>query len=228
MILRRAALGSVLAGVALRAAAGCTAFDGLTFTADAGADALATTPPEAGADATASVPGSYPEAVLADRPVAYWRFEDGAGAVARDETGGDDCEYIGAIERVPSVVKALGAAIALPGQTGAHVLCRDAPFDRPGTQHFSLEAWIRPRTIDSVYRKVFSKDVDDPRAGYNLSVVAPGLVRAERFAGGVELCGVTASITAGTWAHVVVTYDGAVVSGSGVAEQSSRWSVPST
>jgi hypothetical protein len=195
----------------------CTVFDALSFTPDGGAEASAPVDDaggnggaDTGPDGGDAPPANrYASAVLEDAPLAYYRFEDRA-TVASDSSGrGHDCEYVGVIGREPASASAsLGAAIHLPGNVASHVLCSDDPFDFTGSVSLSLEAWVRPRVIDSIYRRIVSKDVKDPRAGYSLSVVQPDLVRAERYAGGAEVCGVTAPIARDTWTHVVATFDG--------------------
>lgn len=179
----------------------CTVFDDLTYTPDAGG---AGTP-----DAE-----TYAKAVLADGPIAFWRFEDGTSAVVRDSSGrANDCEYVGGVGRGrPSANSVLGTAIDLDGTTKAYALCHDVPFDFAATAPFTVEAWIHPRTADSVYRKVFSKDDSDgPRSGWNLSVVSPNNVRFERFSADKEICGIRATIRTNAWSHLVGVFDGSTI-----------------
>jgi hypothetical protein len=187
--------------------AACTVFNGLTYTpaTDAGG---------AGDGGGAQEAGTYASAVLADAPLAYWRFEDGTSTTARDATGhGNDCEYVGAGKRgVPSASAGLGSAVDLDGKPGSYLLCGDAPFDFAGAQAFSLEAWIRPRVADDIYRKVLSKDkTTGPRDGYNLSVTQPGVVRVERYVNGVRSCSDVVAVVLDAWVHVVTSFDGKVL-----------------
>jgi hypothetical protein len=40
-------------------------------------------------------PAAYREAVMADGPIGYWRLDEPAGTLARDETGQWDGTYVG-------------------------------------------------------------------------------------------------------------------------------------
>jgi hypothetical protein len=91
-------------GLATLATAGCsllTSLDGLGGSADAGDAAAEATAddsgPEGSADAAADADAAtnpYAAAVLADNPVAYYRFEETSGTVAHDSSGhGLDATY---------------------------------------------------------------------------------------------------------------------------------------
>lgn len=120
-------------------ASGCSlvSLDGLT--GDAG-------PPDApsgGPDAEAGPARGYAAQVLADAPVAYWRFDEASGKTAVDSSGhGNDATYEGGIT--------LGAPGALAGDddtaatfdgTSGFVTAGDL-FAFSGQSAFSLEAWV--------------------------------------------------------------------------------------
>ena len=54
-------------------------------------------PGVSGAEGQVPDPGLYPDAVLADEPTAFWRFEEGAGTVASDSVGAIDATLNGAV-----------------------------------------------------------------------------------------------------------------------------------
>ena len=95
--------------------------------------------PDGGGCADAS--RSYRDAVMCDRPAAYWRFGEAAGSVAADEMGQHAGAYLGGV--------ALGVpgAIAGDGNTAAHFdgatgyVSFGNVFGFEGSP-FSVEAWV--------------------------------------------------------------------------------------
>jgi len=90
----------------------------------------------------------YAFAVLDDRPVAYWRFEEEAGVVAMDASGQNrhgrylDGPVVG--DSVGTV--ATGRAVSLESQTDG-VLIEYAPWtDMPS---LTVEAWVRASQVSS-------------------------------------------------------------------------------
>jgi hypothetical protein len=127
---------------------------------------LADAPPEASvgldarADANADSAGgdggmSYPERVIADAPLAYWRLGEKTGAIAKDEMG----RYSGVIKGSvfvdrPGVVTG-NAAMRFDGSSG-YIDFGDV-LDFAGRAPFSIEAWVLPEAIDSASRTFVSK-----------------------------------------------------------------------
>jgi hypothetical protein len=114
-----------------------------------GAAALRSNP----APAKRSAP-SYRQVVLADKPVAYWRLGEKAGAtVAKDETGKHPAQYHGQPTfGQPSPIQAKPAtAVALDGKS--YVEVPDSPdFSQPttgsGKAGLTVEVWMRPDKLD--------------------------------------------------------------------------------
>jgi hypothetical protein len=98
---------------------------------------------------------SYPERVLADAPLAYWRLGETSGTVARDQTG----RYAGVISAgvLLNQVGAIGgnAAMHFDGLE-SHIDFGDV-LDFPNRAPFSVEAWVLPDVIDIQFRAVVSK-----------------------------------------------------------------------
>jgi hypothetical protein len=200
---------------------------------DAGADV---TKPDAPADAPTDAPPDAPSsvyraAVLADAPLAYWRLGEKSGTVAHDETGhGYDGTYTGTYT--------LGAAGALAGDPDTAVTLDGVTgqvdvgdnFDFAGQVPFSFEAWVKPAVIDSVYRHVVTKmafnGFGNPQVGtYVILQQGNTILGFERWQdAATELTVETSSYpAAGSWAHVVATYNGSVgeLYVNGVAVQAS-------
>lgn len=128
--------GSSLVALVLVAGLGCQIVAGLDqplIAADASADAVGE--------------AAYPAAVLADKPIVYYRLDEASGAVARDRSGnGIDGTFVGAV--------VLGAAGALKndgntavelGGTNATLSIPNA-FDFAGGASYAFELWILPNT----------------------------------------------------------------------------------
>ena len=79
---------------------------------------------------------------------------------------------------------------------------------------FSLEAWILPSTLNTEYRGVLSNQSDDDagRDGYLIYIQADAGLGPERWSNGMSNpIASPASVRQATWAHVVGSYDGALL-----------------
>jgi hypothetical protein len=176
-------------------------------------DAPVDAPIDAPPDAPTSV---YRAAVLADAPLAYWRLGEKSGTVAHDETGhGYDGTYTGTytLGAAGALAGDPDTAVTLDGVTGEVDVGNN--FDFAGQVPFSFEAWVKPAVIDSVYRHVVTKMAFDvlgnPQVGtYVILQQGNTILGFERWQdAATELTVETSSFpTAGSWAHVVATYDG--------------------
>jgi hypothetical protein len=97
---------------------------------------------------------SYPQVVMADKPVAYWRLGEKVGAtVAKDEMGKHHGQYHGRPtfgERSP-IKSDPATAVALDGKS--YVEVPDSPdFSQPttgsGKAGLTVEVWMRPDKLD--------------------------------------------------------------------------------
>lgn len=187
-------------------------------------------------------PGApYRAAIISDQPSAYWRLGEAPGAtVAEDEK-----------HRLPGAYEG-GPTLGIAHQLGPDKHCHGsdddtaADFDGLVTQPlgqwidvadgdalafagraaFSLEAWIRPHNLNTVTRRVFSKE--GPDGGYLVGVRSDGLFFS-RYANGLWST-LQADITTTDWMHVLATYDGTTmrlyVNGALVAERASALELP--
>lgn len=178
--------------------------DGGSIAAEAGpADTGA--PVADGGSGDAGPPQSaYREAVLADKPVAYWPMGDESGSlVAKDIVGGKNATLTGnATFGVPGVA---GTAISIDDRS-AYLEVGDV-FDFPGKQPFTIEVWGLP-TVDDTYTNIGAKRANG--SGWVLYFRNTGTVQFEQYwpnsSGRVGFSEQSRTFT--TPAHVVVTYDG--------------------
>jgi glucose/arabinose dehydrogenase/PKD repeat protein len=138
-------------------------------------------------------------------PVAAYSFDEGAGSSVGDASGGGNVGSIGSATW--SSAGKYGGALSFNG-AGARVTVPDAPSLRLSTG-MTLEAWVFPTTVSSVWRDVIYKANDD----YYLEATSSS---GRPVAGGVfggtygEAYG-AANLTANTWTHLAATYDGATL-----------------
>jgi len=97
---------------------------------------------------------SYPAAVLADNPIAYYRATETAGAIAVDSIGGaNDGTYLGSPNLLapgprPPAFLGLEAANSATGFNGSSQAI-NTPVSMSGLAAFTLEAWVRPTVAQS-------------------------------------------------------------------------------
>jgi hypothetical protein len=204
-------LGAALLVAAVLAVPGCSliSLDGLT--GEVG-------PPEAGAEEDGGEggmpPTGYPEVVLEDGPVAYWRLDEPAGSsIAHDSSGNkNDAAYVGSVTLgAPGAIAGESDTAArfdgLTGYVNAH---NSFPF--AGNAPFSLEAWVLASS-SSAYAGVISKDDETggpPSEGF-LVFVSPdaGDFGFQRLDGDNASTAIsTASASTTSFIHVVATFDG--------------------
>ena len=154
--------------------------------------------------AAATAP-SYHATVLADSPAAYWRFEH--PSPIPDETGhGIDGTSSGLLHA--GALLGRGSQFSLQFDGSAKVSYGDA-LDFPGASPFTLEAWVRPTTLDGTARRIFSKE-SGAGDGYLLFVNNSSFGFQRRAGGTIDSLastGLTPQVDH-TY-YVVATYDGA-------------------
>jgi hypothetical protein len=182
--------------------------------------ALAAPAVSAAHDKPPQAPGQgapYRAAVLGDQPLAYWRLDEGPGAiVAEDQRHALPGSYRGSPllgiahplgKEADNTSADLDGLVTRPFGDWIQVMDgNDAAF--PGREPFTLEAWVHPHNLNPVTRRVFSKE--GPDGGWLLGVRNDGLVFS-RYAYG-RWSTLRTSVDATRWTYVVATYDGAVMS----------------
>ncbi len=195
------ASGNVI-GLACLACSGCsllTSFDGFGGNAPDAADS----PVDGGA--------SYPSAVLADNPIAYWRLGEKMSLKAHDQTShGNDGTY--AMTCTLGVVGALqndtNTAVDFDGASST-VEIPAANLDFTGLTPFTVEGWVKVALLGTAFQHVINHESQAaPREGYALLIGFDNHLEFERFVDdqGITLTGPVAQ--AETWTYVVGTYDG--------------------
>lgn len=223
----------------LLAGAGCSliysldGFSGSGPVADAGQDGPLASPDagdaapdarDAAVDAGASL---YAQAVLADTPAAYYRFEETTLGPALDSSGnGHNATYVGGVVlgATGALAKETSHAVRLDGTT-AFVRVGDLFHFEP-RKPMSLETWAKPDLVDNEYRGIITNEPDrapNRREGYLLWNHATDGLGFERFRDGGVTGGTSPALPVGTYSHLVVTYDGTTVRGYVNAQELSRF-----
>jgi PKD repeat protein len=138
--------------------------------------------------------------------VASYGFNAGSGSVVSDSSGsGNNGTISGATW---TTAGKYGGALVFNG-TSARVTVPDAASLRL-TTGMTLEAWVNPTTVSSAWRDVIYKGNDN----YYLEATSD---RTSRPVGGGTIGGATgeatgtSALTANTWTHLAVTYNGATL-----------------
>ncbi len=139
--------------------------------------------------------------------VAAYGFDEGAGSVASDASGrGND-----GLVQGPQWVSAgrHGGALSFDGD-GDWVSVPDAA-SLDLTSGMTLEAWVRPSALDTVWRTVLFKE----RVG-NLSYGLyanrdTGVPDAQVFVGNAREADAAGGLRIGEWAHLAATFDGSLL-----------------
>jgi hypothetical protein len=158
--------------------------------------------------ATATTPSAlaYRDVVMADTPIAYWRFGEASGSTAASETGIGAGNYNGGfvLGRPGALVGDPNTSLALNGSTGYVSVPHSSPLDFGDT--FSFEAWIKRSTLGADQRLFFK--------GTGSAVVQLNTSNRIRFAksgaGDIAYSNVTLTDTS-KWHHLVVTKNGSAV-----------------
>lgn len=125
----------------------------------------------------------YSAAVLDDAPIAYWRFGERTGTVARDEMGNYPGAYRGTCQLAVAGIGGGDTAVRFDGSS-----CRAEFGDvlaLAGSVPYAIELWANPDLIDTSVRWLVSRDTTTggPSTGYHLAF-HDGELWFERFADG--------------------------------------------
>ncbi len=202
MSVKRALAFTIGSLAALTACSIVTSLDKLTGSADASIDANAK---DSGVDAGGS---RYRAAVMADRPVGYWRLGDPSAAVAVDEIQKHDGIY-GKVDG--------GFAFGVPGALagdpngavrffGAAEIVVGNAFGFPNAAPFSIEMWVNadPLGDGGFYERIVSNEA--PKEGYHVELGPPGKIGIVLH-GADASTGVVATLSFGSFVHVVCVRD---------------------
>jgi hypothetical protein len=157
-----------------------------------------------GASATATVTVN----VLSDRAaflVAAYSFNKVIGTTVSDDSGHGNTGSIGSA--AGTTYGMFGGALVFNG-TSAMVTIPDVSSLRLTTD-MTLEAWVRPSTVTAAWRDVIYKGNDN----YYLAATSNQTVPAGegKFGTNAVVTYGTTALVANVWAHLAVTYDGAIL-----------------
>ncbi len=135
--------------------------------------------------------------------VAAYGFDEGSGAIVADASGNGNG---GTIDGATWTVGRFGAALDFNG-TNARVTVNDASSLHLTTA-MTLEAWVKPSTVDNVWQDVIYKGNDnyylEATSTHSGNSIGGGQFGAGESYG--EAIG-TGALAASTWSHLAVTYD---------------------
>jgi hypothetical protein len=167
--------------------------------------------------AASTFPRCYSDAVIADGPASYWRLDETSGTSAADSAGSQTGTYRNGV-----TLGQTGAMSAAANKAAGFDAVDDDVqvgdvYDYAGTASFSVEFWMkRTATNDTLWRPVIVKE--DPGADWSSRQgwamwLAPNSnkVSMERWNGAASSGISTSTINAGSWYHIVATYDGSTI-----------------
>src|SRR4051794_35949703 len=135
--------------------------------------------------------------------VAYYRFDEGSGTVARDSSGNSND---GTISNATWVTGKLGKALSFNGRN-SWVTVPDAPsLDLTGGM--TIEAWVNPATTGGSWRTVAVKEQPSQLA-YALYAYGAGPgPSAHAYTTTDRYATTPSTLPKSTWTHLAGTYDG--------------------
>jgi uncharacterized repeat protein (TIGR03803 family) len=160
-------------------------------------------------DVAGNVTTSAPITVkIANAPVADYRFNEGSGTAVLDASGyNNNGVMTGGVTRVTDATR--GQVLSFNGSNGMVSIADAASLDL--TTGMTLEAWVRPTSVDG-WRTVVLKEGD----GLSYALYAND-ADANKAAGYVRIDDEDEKVrsrrrlTSGVWAHLAMTYDGTVM-----------------
>jgi Concanavalin A-like lectin/glucanases superfamily/Putative Ig domain/Bacterial Ig-like domain len=168
---------------------------------------------------------TYNGLVLADGARGYWRLGESSGTTAVDETGASNGTYAGGVTLGDpgALVNDPNTAVDLNGASGRVSIPSVSALNL--TSRVSIEAWVRPESLAGT-RWIVNKGT-----AYFL-YISDGITFFGVNAGGQVLFITTTQVTAGTWQHLVGTYDGTRLvlyrNGAAVASAAASGAIAST
>lgn len=162
------------------------------------------------------VRNDYKREILADLPVAFWRFDDTSNTVLADRSGyGNDGSLSssgisraedGAVDDGTDAMRfngVIGTRITVPGSPTLNAI--------NGSTRISMEAWIRPETLTLANNfgiALCGNANDQNYLGINPSLT-PKAFASYRIGGTQRTLTGGEVLRVNTWYHLVATYDGA-------------------
>jgi hypothetical protein len=158
--------------------------------------------------------GSYPNAVLADGPVGYWRLGEPAGSkTAADSSGGGHVgtAAAGVSFATPGALPGdTNTAARFPGTSGTDISVADTAGLRLNA-NFTIEFWAKQGTFIGDWPGLLAKGQSyQPGDGYEIYETADGAVHFKRDTKDY-MATPAGALTADRYNYFAVTYDGATL-----------------
>jgi hypothetical protein len=146
--------------------------------------------------------------VLTDAPLSYWRFEETAGTVAKDEMGRHDGAYETVSKLGVEGATTNGRAVEVGPEGSVRI---GQAYDLSGDAPYSLEGWMKTNAYGGDLFNKMQYDPTYPTVGWLLTLDMPeGRYTFECWWNKAARRGVsmTTAVSTSRFAHVVVTFDG--------------------
>ena len=161
---------------------------------------------------------SFAAAVLADRPVAYYRFNESPGSTTIQDSSGKNNQGVVAPVGVTLGVPARGVdetVAQLDGEKGRIIVQNSDSLNPPHITMEALVRWHGPQALQpTIYQRILEKSSFEGLAQYGCGIVPDGRVTAEfrtsSAATSVAAFSV-ASVDRNAATHIAVTYDGGTI-----------------
>lgn len=153
---------------------------------------------------------TYPDAVLTDSPVGYWRLGEQAGALASDQSDAPAGSVRGGVTLgVPGALTGDGdKGMRFNGSNG-YIRVRDRADLNFTNGDFSVEAWAKPQTLTGMAVLQKGGATGYSTWQYRLSVTSGGLWRGTVFVGDSAIkISSTAEASTTEWSHLVLVRAG--------------------
>jgi hypothetical protein len=152
---------------------------------------------------------TYPQEVLADSPLSYYRLGEASGTTAVDSMGATNATYGGSVGLgAPGAIAGdPDTGVALDGTTA--YLALGTGFAFAGTAAMSFEVWFKPAVLGGGYARLLSKEANvGGRQGYLITVSSGGTSFERWRDGSTGGNNYTSPLTVGAYNHIVATFDG--------------------
>jgi hypothetical protein len=159
-----------------------------------------------------SAPITFANAVLADNPIAYWRFGEAAGAgTAADAAIGHDGTYLPGVTAGQAGIGGGDTGALFDGISGSVTVPNDPEL---GPNLITMEALVRWEGPNAFQQRILEKSffAGGEQASYGMSILPTGAVQVEVRSGGAASSHTTLpTLLPGDEAYLVGVFDGSSV-----------------